>query len=343
MIYFCTIFDSNYLSRGLAMYNSLMAHCPDFHLYIVCLDQKLYNTLNESDFLNITAINLMDIESKYPEILIAKNNRSYVEYIFTLSPVIALYTLECFSNVDMITTLDADLFFFSDPSVLFLDKSKFSIAITPHRFKKGLKSWEKYGVYNVSFQSFKNDVFGRACLNKWKRNCIEWCYNQNEAERFADQKYLDKWNEDYLDIKEYVNGSGVSPWNVMNNDISINKLGNVLYKEDPLIYYHFHGVRNISDNFLALGLNEYQVLNRKKIIKNIYEPYVKQLKEIDIDRGLKSNNIKRGMPLGFSKLIYIVFMADLYYYSDGRLVRVYNLSIFRYFYSVMKNLFSRIK
>ena len=38
---FVTLFNSNYLSRGITMYNSLLATNSDFHLYIVAFDDVL--------------------------------------------------------------------------------------------------------------------------------------------------------------------------------------------------------------------------------------------------------------------------------------------------------------
>jgi len=37
---FCTIFDSEYLLKGLVMYRSLEENCDDFHLYIFLFDEK---------------------------------------------------------------------------------------------------------------------------------------------------------------------------------------------------------------------------------------------------------------------------------------------------------------
>ena len=46
MYNFCTLFDSNYLSRGLAMYESLAKQCNNFHLYIYTFDD-LSHVLSE--------------------------------------------------------------------------------------------------------------------------------------------------------------------------------------------------------------------------------------------------------------------------------------------------------
>ena len=334
MLNFCTLFDSNYLSRGLAMYYSLMKHCAKSNLYVICLDDKLYNYLTEYKLDRIIVVHIKEVEENYKELYIAKQNRSYVEYIFTLSPFIALYILERFPEIKMITTLDADIYFFSDPSVLFTDLDSFSLAITPHRFKSNLKYREKYGIYNVSFQTFKNDKIALECLKKWKEECLDWCYDRYENNKFADQKYLDDWPTLYPMVKEYDKGAGVASWNIKELDISINKNGIIFIKDEPLIFYHFHGVRNISHNWLAIGLNEYRVFQRNKLIKHIYSQYINTLSELN--KELSNNNITRGTHPRLGKLIFNVFLADLYYYKNGKLIRIINLNLFRSIYSHLR-------
>ena len=333
---YCTLFDSNYLSRGLTMYYSLIKYCPQSILYIVCLDDNLYQFLLEKKLTGITPIHLKEIEASYKELELAKQNRSYVEYIFTLSPVIALFILKKFPDNRVITTLDADIYFFSDPSVLFKDFDSFSILVTPHRFNKNLIFLEKYGKYNVSFQTFKNDEIGISCLNKWKNDCIDWCYDRYEVIKFADQKYLDEWAVLYPGLKEFKIGSGVAPWNIKDKYITLDSRGNILYRGEHLIFYHFHGLRNLPDNLLSLGLKGYQVINRKKIIKHIYTEYINKLANIPDISYTGNNQIKRTMHLTFGKKIHYWFLVDLYKYRYGTLMHVFNFSFLLYLYSTIK-------
>ena len=47
MYNYCTLFDSNYLTRGLAMYESLKKYSSNFHLFIFAFDSKSYDLLKK--------------------------------------------------------------------------------------------------------------------------------------------------------------------------------------------------------------------------------------------------------------------------------------------------------
>ena len=45
---FCTLFDSNYLLKGLSLYESLVKQCKsDFHLYVFLFDDKSYDIMKK--------------------------------------------------------------------------------------------------------------------------------------------------------------------------------------------------------------------------------------------------------------------------------------------------------
>ena len=78
---FCTLFDSNYLTRGLALYYSLEKHCADFHLYIFAFDKKCYQVLKKINLSKATIISLTEFEDV--ELLKVKPSRSKAEYCLT--------------------------------------------------------------------------------------------------------------------------------------------------------------------------------------------------------------------------------------------------------------------
>lgn len=280
MIYLTTYFDKNYLSRGLVLYNSLKEYNADFTLYILCLDEFTQNYFNskKSEFPNVITLQLSEIEENENELIAAKNNRSKIEYYFTLSPCLPLYLLKKY-NLPHICSLDADILFCDSPEVIFEKLTSFSIIITPHKFSKELLHLDEFGKYNVSFQIFKNDEIGIKCLEYWKTQCIEWCGDEYDEinNRFADQKYLDNWLNLYPNSVYVLNDnvSGLAPWNLNNYDISLKN--NQFYSNNErIIFYHFHHFKLFSEKWATNGFREYSV-KTKKGIDLLYFFYWKKL------------------------------------------------------------------
>jgi hypothetical protein len=279
MLYFATLFDKNYLSRGLALLESLRKNSSQpFMLYVLALDEAVVSYFQIHKNPHVQTISLQEIEEFYPELVQAKNNRKRVEYYFTLSPYIPSYILQKF-QVDRITTLDSDIYFFDDPGIIFNAYPAASILITPHGFSDRLMHLTVHGKYNVSFQSFKNNQHGNKCLAEWRKKCVEWCYDELDLinNRYADQKYLDSWPDEFKEVEVIqIPGTGLAPWNLDKYSYSIK--GNRIFVNDcPLVYFHFHHLRIFNSYFAINAFEEYQVQTRDKAIKKIYQYYLERL------------------------------------------------------------------
>ena len=114
---YCTLFDINYFTRGMALYESLMEHCPDFTLYVVAFDKICFDTLCSLNHSKLVAIRLSDLEKKDTELFEVKKKRTPREYCWTSTPAVIKYCMEKF-GLDYCTYLDADIFFFNDPGIL---------------------------------------------------------------------------------------------------------------------------------------------------------------------------------------------------------------------------------
>ena len=155
-----------------------------------------FEKINNNKPENVTPIHFSRLESAFPGLLIAKNNRTRVEYFYACSPSICNYALRHIEGVSEITYLDADLYFFADPEPIFEELKNASVGIIEHKFSFFTKRNIVYGKYNVGWITFRNDKNGLECLNSWTNNCIEWCYQRLEGDKYADQKYLDYWQRD---------------------------------------------------------------------------------------------------------------------------------------------------
>lgn len=284
--YFCTYFDQNYLVRGLALYRSLERHCPSFELWILCLDSVCYQLLSRLKLTGVHLIHLEELERVDKLLYATKGTRTQIEYYFTCSPCFPAFVLSRYPSVDQIAYLDADLFFFRDPSVVFSEIETASIAIVPHRFHPALQERTQFGVYNVGWVSFRRNEQGLACLSFWREQCLEWCFARCEGDRFADQKYLDQWPNRFSNVWVIQQkGANLAPWNVANYRIWKSEAG-VLVDEHPLVFYHFHHLTRMNEWVYDPGLYEYKTTLTSNIRRHIYVPYIRALQ--DAEQELRS-------------------------------------------------------
>ena len=214
MMYFCTYFDINYVPRALAMYGSLMQHSQEFHLYMLCFDETSAKHIESLKLQHATVIPLQLFESGDEKLVATKNGRTRLEYYYTCGPSLPLYIFKKYPKVDILTYLDADLFFFSDPLPLLEELIGYSIGITVHNFPQ-YRPAPDTGKYNVGWLSFRRDQNGLACLEWWRDRCIEWCYERFEDGKYADQLYLDEWPKLFQGVKVLDHkGANVAAWNV---------------------------------------------------------------------------------------------------------------------------------
>lgn len=113
---FCTLFDSYYLDKGLALYRSLSKVTEDFTLYVFCFDDKAKAILDGMTLPHLVVLHHSDFETE--ELLKLKKERSRAEYCWTCTSVIIEYVLDHYP-VDSCTYLDSDLYFYADPHCCF--------------------------------------------------------------------------------------------------------------------------------------------------------------------------------------------------------------------------------
>lgn len=278
MTNFCTLFDSNYLTRGMALYRSLENYSPSFHLYILAFDDKVYHFLKGLKLSSATIISLEEFEDQ--ALLSVKPTRSRAEYCWTCTPALIDYCLDKFKLASC-TYLDADLKFYADPEILLSETNGYSSLITEHRYSKAYDQAEENGRYCVQFMFFRNDFSGREILKWWKDRCIEWCYARAEDGRFGDQKYLDDWTSRFDRVKVLVHeGGGLAPWNIQqyaikNDEEHLQIQNRRTGREFPVVFYHFHDFRFYRDGSFACSGPLYEL--GAEVKEKIYFPYKDEL------------------------------------------------------------------
>lgn len=284
---FVTLFDSNYLNKGIALAESLARVATDYTLYIFAFDDATYDVLKEINIPNVELLKEDDLLDDYLKRV--KQGRSRAEYCWTCTSVSISYVMNTL-KMDNCTYLDTDMLFWSDPRPLIdeLIESGGNVLIVPHFFINGIKTnliKRLYGNFCVEFNTFIGDK-GREVLAWWMQNCLEDCYVNSPRGYYGDQKYLDYFCTNFECVHVLQNrGGGVGPWNIgqyklvsaSGNDITFDFQGH-LYK---LVFYHYQGMRSINDSYYLGQKIWSKGKEDAKLVEIVYGRYIKELGEIE--------------------------------------------------------------
>jgi len=272
------ILSESNLFKLIPMYVSLENTCSDFKLFILCMNDSVYHILKKIGFKNIILVQLKELEENNHYLVLAKSNRSFHEYCWTLKPIFLNYVINKYNNAKYYAHVDADLFFFSDLEYIFNENLEASIFLTDHRNSEEFKVYyELSGLYNTGFVGFKNNNEGKAAVSLWGKRCLKKCTIDYDIvnKTFGDQRYVEDWPKVFKNV-HIVNsiGANAALWNIKNYKVS--KKDSVVYLDDsPLIFYHFSGV-------MLLGTKEFELcpyyhIDDENLINYIYDPYVRWL------------------------------------------------------------------
>lgn len=260
MLSFVTLFDKNYLSRGLVLLKSLKKNCRDiFTLYVLAMDDDVKKYFDSNSIKGVVCFSVEDMITYYPVLKKLRNERTRGEFCWTLSSFSIQYVLKVY-NEDVCIYVDSDICFWSNPELLISEMGSSSVLITEHNYFYEYDTSYTRGKYCVQFMCFRNDQAGNEILEWWRSNCEEWCYDRIEENRFGDQKYLDDW-ENRFEGKVYNCknlGCGLAPWN--NQKYNLINIDGHYYVEDKishvkneLVFYHFHNLHKLKNSKWSLS------------------------------------------------------------------------------------------
>jgi hypothetical protein len=276
--FFCTLADRNYLVRALALIDSLRRHeTGPYTLYFGCLDELSRIIVEALRLPNVIAIPLHAIEAGDEPLLAARANRTNVEYYWTLTPTIMRWILQHHPEIDVLTYLDADLYFFSSSERVYDELGAKSILIHEHRFTPELAHMAREsGIYNVGWVSFRRDADGLAALEWWRDRCNEWCYQRTENGKFGDQMYLDDWPTRFRGVVVLQNiGAALAPWNVGNYTIEAPEGQAPTVNGRPVVFYHFHSLQVPRPDAVLPSKHAFPITF--VLIQGCYGPYAEAL------------------------------------------------------------------
>jgi hypothetical protein len=279
---YCTYFDSGYLSRGLSLIASLREHGDDSPIWVLTLDDKAKQYLDEAALPNVFTLTMNDIEAAEPDLAPLKPERSRMEYIFTSTPLVMRWVMNKQADESTVVIyLDSDLFFFDRPGLVLDALGTGSVGIIEHKYQRRLATrLAKYGRFNVGWVGIRADARGRACLDWWAESTLAWCFDKPEDGKYADQGYLDRFPDLFEGVVVLPSkGFNLAPWNTGGHHITqVN--GTVMVDGDRLDFFHFHGVRRVGDWYVSSQL-VYGSRVTRVLRDDVYAPYLRTLEAND--------------------------------------------------------------
>lgn len=280
MLNFVTLFDKNYMSRGIVLYNSLKEHCKqDFTFYVLAMDEVTEKYLKSLNNVNLFVITVDDMKKMYPVLIKLEKERTRGEFSWTLSSFSIQYCLRQFS-LDSCTYVDSDICFYNDPQILLDEVGDKSVMITEHNYTPEYDQSATSGKFCVQFMYFKNNEDGNKVLEYWRSKCEEWCYNRMEDGKFGDQKYLDDWESRFEGIVYNCRniGCGVAPWNVQKYNVTVENekkyvTDRITKLKRPVVFFHYHALKQIGEKKWCLS--HYRLEEAEKEL--FFRPYINKL------------------------------------------------------------------
>ncbi|HQQ94603.1 MAG TPA: glycosyl transferase [Bacteroidia bacterium] len=281
---YVTLFNLNYLNRGLVLYDSLIETGARFRLFVVCFDEDSFRILTQLNLPHLIPVSLGEFEDE--KLLSVKSSRSATEYCWTCSASVVWYCMRNY-NLSHCAYIDADLYFYTDPASLWEENPGANAIISLHNYSPEYDQSEVSGKFCVQFVGFNSSEESQKILLNWRENCITWCYNRVEDGKFGDQKYLDAWPQTYASVHILNNPTaGLAPWNIQQfSFMNSNKVRhNASGRTYTPVFYHFHKLRVFKHDFVSFTAGYYSI--DQKTIRYFYLPYARKL--LTKDKELKA-------------------------------------------------------
>lgn len=262
------------------MIRSLRRHDFGAIVWVLCLSDQCMAALRALGEPDLRLIALSDFEAAYPVLAATKADRSLIEYYFTLTPSVVSHVLDQVQADETVTYVDGDLYFFASPAPLHEMLEGQAVTIIPHRFVAAQRHLERFGIYNVGWLGFRNDSRGRAVAHWWRDRCIEWCHDRLEGDRYADQKYLDRFQQLFEGVVPVDHpGANLAPWNVDRHVLTLEN-GRLLADGEPVIFFHYQGLRELGEHLYFTCHHQYRASLTRLMRRHIYRPYLLELSAI---------------------------------------------------------------
>jgi hypothetical protein len=244
------------------------------------MDQETQGTLSRLALEGLEPVTLQSVMNE--QLKRASEDRTLKEFSITCKSFFMFWLLKHHPELEALSFADSDMFFYSDPEAVFAELGAGSVGITEHRFPARLEpeTSRDYGTYNGGWVTVRRDANGMACIEDWSQRSLDWCYDRLEDGKYGDQKYLVEWPKQFKGVVVLQKkGTNLAPWNVENYTVTAQD-GQLKADDDPVVFYHFSGLRQIARWPYRSGLYQSGLMRPAEgaVRRWIYRPYLRMLR-----------------------------------------------------------------
>lgn len=263
--HFVTLIDENFLPQALALRGSLLKHCTNAHLWILCVTTEAFDVLKSLDLSRTELIHPSFYDDS--EIMLLRHQRSRKEICWTLTPTSIKAVFKKRPDIETVTYVDADLFFLKSPEEILeeFQQSGKHVLITRHDYHPIWDKTASSGEFNVQFITV-NRSRGLEVIEAWDRDCRDWCFDYHWEGLIGDQGYLSQWPDEFPDLVHIAKDTAKfqGPWNAQR------------FRSSLAVTFHFHGAK-ITPRGIALK-GPYPISPCRH--EYFYRPYNRAIKEL---------------------------------------------------------------
>ncbi len=299
LYYLCSIVSKDYVTRAMALYNSIKRLHKNFHIWFCAVDQEAYVGLKRVCKKNCTILNLCDIEDM--AVATIKTTRNIKEFCWSIKGWFIDYLFTKY-KLNHVLYCDSDIYLYAPLKDVYEEWGAYSFLMCTQRADEKLENL--CGYYQAGFIGVKNDGYGKKILDWWKDQCLEWCYDQYDPtrDRWGDQKYLEKVPVQFENIKIIENiGINAAPWNLILNNTGyrINIYNNQLHiNKEKLCVYHFGSIKINNHSTFEIWHEPIDNVDNK-VMNLIYKPYF-----LELMQNQRELNMINSVSLDLYKLNY---------------------------------------
>jgi hypothetical protein len=268
-IAFILLFDRNYIAEGWVCHQSILDQDPSARVYVLCFDDDTFKSTRDK---KCTAIKLSELETRYPQLVGARNNRHWCGYTQTCKTFIPSYVMEKYGEETLIY-VDSDMLFWNIWTPVIRELENISFLVTSREHPVTVQ-----GRFNGGFFACKNDQNSAAFFDWWQAQCIEWClWEPGPGGRFAEEGYL---NIIYDEPNKFSGvgvcshpGVNLARWNIKKHIIEKIDDNIIVDEKYKLICFHYQSFRFFPDKLEGPNISD-------DLIEMIYRPYYEKLLEV---------------------------------------------------------------